>query len=366
MTSNLVLYATFITNRFIGAAGNYFGLFSDTNGIAHESAGFFSIKTDSKQKFSGRLYLDGDALAISGTFNQAGVGTLKKLVARKGRSPLGVVLNLDLAGGDSVSGTVSNADWLADMLGDRAVFNLTDNPASNFAGSYTAILPGSATPGLPAGAGYEIISVATNGTVKAKGYVADAVSHRVGVRANGITTGISKNGMIPFYAPLYPHSRNYGFVLTHIKTFDGMVMGWLSLTNGTVTWIKHDGWTNDFYTDGFTNEVTLELSPYSPPPTPVLNLTSGSLIYQDGNLLSALTNDFTLLSATNKPKFVRITPTDTKSLAVTLATGELKGLFTNPMNPSVVTTIRGAILQNQNIGRGFFAGTNLTGSIRVQ
>src|SRR6185436_13351951 len=47
MASNVVLTANFITNNFVGAAGTYYGLFSDTLGVAHQGAGWFKIKTDS-------------------------------------------------------------------------------------------------------------------------------------------------------------------------------------------------------------------------------------------------------------------------------------------------------------------------------
>jgi hypothetical protein len=56
MSTGLVLQANFVTNLFIGAAGIYNGLYNDTNGVAFESAGFMTLKTDSKLKYSGKFY----------------------------------------------------------------------------------------------------------------------------------------------------------------------------------------------------------------------------------------------------------------------------------------------------------------------
>ena len=63
-------------------------MFSEV-GVAHESEGFFSLKTDSKQKFSGKLYVEGDVLAISGTFDLSGAG-ISKAVTRNGKTSLTV------------------------------------------------------------------------------------------------------------------------------------------------------------------------------------------------------------------------------------------------------------------------------------
>ncbi|MDW8309661.1 MAG: hypothetical protein RMK20_09835, partial [Verrucomicrobiales bacterium] len=85
MQTNLVLIADFQTNRFIAAAGNYYGLFTDTNIVSFERSGLFTLKTDSKQKFSGKLYLDGNILGYAGTLSLDGYG-VSKPVLRKGKA----------------------------------------------------------------------------------------------------------------------------------------------------------------------------------------------------------------------------------------------------------------------------------------
>jgi hypothetical protein len=145
MQSNHVLIANFVTNQFLGAAGSYYGLFWDTNsGVAHSSAGFMKVTVNSPSSkpstFSGKLSVEGQTHSFSGSLDVAGDGTSKP-VTRKNKTPLSVQLHLPAD--DTVSGRVSNSDgsWVAQLSGNRAVFKTTTNPATNYVGKYTLVLP---------------------------------------------------------------------------------------------------------------------------------------------------------------------------------------------------------------------------------
>ena len=55
-----------------------------------------------------------------------------------------------------------------------------------------------------------------------------------------------------------------------------------------------------------------------------------------------------------------------QSLVVNPATGLIQGTFNHPDIGSKVTRFRGALLQNRNATRGYFLGSNQSGSIRSQ
>jgi hypothetical protein len=381
MTSNLVLSANFVTNNFVGAAGTYYGLFSDPLGIAHQSAGWFKIKTDSKLKFSGKILVQGEPVAVSGTFDQAGVGTLKKPVYRKGylngETNL-LTLNLDLVGGETMTGVLTNSSgWSAELLGDKLVFSNT-YPSTAFMGTYglgkfTMVHPGSLTAATePGGDGYGLITM-TNGIAKPTGGRAGDY-HLL----KSTVTGISKNGAWPFYAPMYAFSEARTNPVVVAKTFRGSMQGWLFFTNnhveGELFWNKIS-WTNGYYNDGFTNSQTIIGSTYLKPNpgTNVLTLvplgvTNGTATLSDGNLPISPTNNAWYLSANNKYFMTNnsapINPLGIK-LTQTYGKGEINGFLTNPVTPSVRSALKAVVMQEQTEVRGVFLGTTNTGSIRL-
>ena len=108
MQTNLTLTGNFDSNSFGVYAGKYNGLFNDTNGVAHESAGYIRFKTDSKLKFSGALVVQGEKVGFAGLFNLAGKGTQKKLVFRKNlfTETFLIYPQIDLTGNGKITGTI--------------------------------------------------------------------------------------------------------------------------------------------------------------------------------------------------------------------------------------------------------------------
>src|SRR3954470_1512754 len=142
---------------------------------------------------------------------------------------------------------------MAELAGDRAVFNTKTNPCS-YVSKYTFVLPG--TPGAtltPAGDSYGTVSIGSNGVATLKGYLADKTSI-------ARTVPVSKNGAWPLFVPL--SSRK------------GVLISWIYLTdrptddfNGAGIWLTPPKPTATYYPAGFTYAQTLAGSRYTPPAT---------------------------------------------------------------------------------------------------
>src|SRR5205085_2291700 len=113
-----------------------------------------------------------------------------------------------------------------DLAAYRAVFNSTNNPATQFAGKYTLVIPGSEdSSASPGGDGYGAVTVSSNGSVKVSGYLADG-------KALSQSVPISRNGDWALYQAQYSGTAS--------------VFGWLAFdtnqpaaeVNGLVSWIK--------------------------------------------------------------------------------------------------------------------------------
>ena len=118
MQSNLVLTANFVPNPFLPVKGTYTGLFADTNNVAPESSGLFTLRVTSRGAFSGKLTLDGKHYRLHGRFDY--LGRAKLAVLRRSLSPLAVTLNLDLINGTTeVTGAVTSGEWTSTLLGNR-------------------------------------------------------------------------------------------------------------------------------------------------------------------------------------------------------------------------------------------------------
>src|SRR6266542_1522166 len=344
MQSNMVLQANFVPNPFLSVNGAYNGLFYDTNEVAPRSAGYFTAATTRKGAFSARVQLAGRRYSLSGQFDLA--GQAEGTIPRPGTSPLHLELQLDLHGGDRLSGRVSDGSWSADLVADRATFNSIGNPAPQ-AGKYTLVIPtDDSVTNCPAGDGFGAVTVDGAGQVRLRGALADGVKLTQ-------STGLSRHGQWPFYASLYGGH--------------GLALSWITFTNQTATdfegalhQIKPALATTRLYPGGFAMETTALGSRYVSPGTTnrVLDFTNGLVAFDGGNLLEPFTNRVTL-SANNK-----ITNLDTNelTLAITLSSGLLKGSATDPASGKAIV-FKGAVLQRQNYGAGYFLGTNQNGRV---
>ncbi len=340
----------FATNRFIGAAGTYYGLVTAPT-VTKESAGFFTVKTTAKLGFTGKLTLDGDVLPITGAFNLDGVTTTTSntviTVARTGKPTLTVSLQLGFD--NTISGIITNTDWAAAVDGDRAVFS-TASPTTTYIGNYTLVLPG--TPGAtnsPAGNGYATIAVAGTGVVKAVGALGD------GDAFAPQTASVAADGRWPLFS----------------KQAAGIVVGWVWFTNNTpdstliatnLYWIKEASGAA-YYPAGFTNagftgvgSVLIAANPLTFAGTNIVS----TLV--DGGLVGSITNRLSI-GAANKITVLGPNATSLK-LTYKAANGLLSGTFNDPTK----TAVKGVFLQSTNYqsAAGYFLGTSQSGSLQVQ
>jgi cyclophilin family peptidyl-prolyl cis-trans isomerase len=352
MQSNWNLTATFVTNLFPWVKGAYNGLFHDTNLVEQFSSGFFTLTVGSAGGYSGKLLLNGKSHSLKGTLWVDGTGT--NTVARPGTNALRVIMALDLTNDtDQITGLVSeetssNSVWSVDLVADRAVFGGTN--LTPLVGKYTMILPAdtNSTNG-PFGDGYGAVSVSSKGGVSFSGALSDGtkVSQK---------TSLSKIGQWPFYIPLY---RGKGALVSWL-TFDTNAV--MTDFSGILNWFKQTQ-TAKYFPGGFTNETVIAGSRFTKPgPTNwVINLTNAVVAFTNGNLSADFTNTITVDA---KGKMINES-TNKLSLSASKSSGTFSGSATPPAGGKAVS-FKGAVLQKQTNGFGFFLGTNASGRVSIE
>lgn len=346
MTTNLVLQANFITNPFAALAGSYNGLFSPAAGVTTESSGFFTatLPPAGHGQFSAKLLLDGGAYPFSGSFDLT--GSASQIISRSGKSSIEVTMHLNPGSpDDQITGSVIDGSnsWNSTLLAVRAGFG-PGNQATNFSGRYTMVLPPTSTNG-PGGYSFATLNNSSTGNVSLSGRLADntAVSQSVPV---------SKEGNIPVYVSMY--SR------------EGLLMGWLALTNnpgrtilGTnLTWIKAGSRTGTLYSGGFTNTNINVLGAFY---TNNFTLAGGTLTFSNGSLPSALI--FSNVTISNN----KLSTSDSAvSGVVSPATGLLTVTVKPPAAASTITA-KGVLLEDTGTNAaGWFLGTDQSGFFLLQ
>jgi hypothetical protein len=342
--------------NFAAVAGVYQGLVQ-SNSPSQQTSGFVSITAGATGSFSAKLTMGEASDSFKGTFDNDGDGTA--VVPRVGAGPLTVTLHIDLTNGtDQITGTVSDGTFTSDLTANRPVFNSKSNPATQYEGYYTILVPpnpGDTGPNFPQGSGYGSVTVDGSGRIRFSGTLAD------GTRVSQSTV-VSKDGMWPVYIPLYAAKQ-------------GSLSGWVTFTNivgvsdlnGSLNWVKPRAAISKFYPNGFATQITLLGSQYVALPAGIpaltvsnancnLLVTSGA-----GDLASSVSNSVTL-SANNKVSLC--TPNGFK-LAVIAKTGLFSGSFINPATAKP-TAFRGALFQKQNDGAGFFLGADQAGFVTVE
>jgi hypothetical protein len=341
------------TPLFTAAAGAYSGLVQ-SNTPSPETTGFINVTLANTGSFSTRLTFGSSLITFKGRFDNGGDYSTN-LVTKLGAA-FSITLHVDLINGtDQITGTVSGGSFTSDLIANRSVFNATTNPATQFQGYYTLFfLPDSAAADFPQGNGYGILTVDAKGRAKLKGTLGD------GTKISQ-TAIVSRDGSWPVYIPLYAKK--------------GLLSGWVTFTNivgvsdldGTLTWAKPSQRPGKFYPAGFTNTVTLEVAKYvaQPSGTPALDVTNAAcnllITLGSGNLSSVLSNSVTL-DAANK---VSLCAANGFKLTIVPTTGLFSGGFLNPATHKT-TKFSGALSQKQNLGAGFFPGTNQTGFVAIE
>jgi hypothetical protein len=350
MQSNMVLQANFIPNPFPGAKGTYYGLFAEPD-RAQNHSGFFTLSLGPFGGYTASLVRGTNTFPFSGGFDVYGVANATAVSA--GANSWNVTMNLDLGGSGDISGTIGNAQWSADLFAYRAVFNALTNPATRFAGKYTLVIPGSKVPNGPApyGDSYGTVTVGPAGYLTLGGSLSDS-------NALSQSVPISQYGDWPLYQSRYAGK--------------GSIWGWLSFdTNnpaaditGNLSWIKQAVPGATYYPGGFTNLSVPQGARYtapSPNTNQVIALTNGFVVFEGGNLTGAFTNEVTL-TETNR---VINDSANALNFIINVTNGTFTGNVQVP-GTHKTNTFKGALLQDQAIGSGFFLGTNQSGRVSLQ
>ena len=292
------------------------------------------------------MIIAGRKVGFSGQFNTGGQSTRYTSSQQWG-------IDLELIPGDgAVRGRVTSylgGGWTSDLFGHLTSFGRTNAPRIA-AGNYTLLLPAceDVAAGL-CGQGFGTITVDRTGQAKLKGTLADGQAWT----AASLT---GTNGHWPVYVALDKKL--------------GTIIGWLNFSNaapgaigGTLTWIKPP--VAPLFTNGIAAELATDGFRYTAPSAtnPLLSWTNGLLSIAGGNLAAPRTNDVilsTLGKFSNRGGSI-------SNLTFSLSTkiGSFKGSFRHPVTART-TKYSGVLLKNQNLGGGFFLGTNQGGILRLR
>ena len=374
MDSNLNFTAVFNTNLFPYVKGTYTGLFCDTNQVEEWNSGFFTLTVGDLGTYSAKVMINNKTFPLTGTFDSAN-GTAGNFIFQEvstRSNDLFVRLNLGLTpGNDYLSGSFSNRfvyavtvtnvppppentnivttfhtnQWVAELHAYRPNFT---NPAPQ-AGKYTLIIPAdpNSTNG-PFGDGYGTAAVNTKGSLTFSGSLADGtkVTQKV---------PISKNGDWPLYLNLY---KGKGTLLSRL-VFDTNQPN--TDVSGLMNWFKRTQ-VAKYFGAGFTNESMIVGSQFIAPTgtNRLLALTTGVAGFTNGNLVADFANDVTVDAAGK----VTNQGANKLSLSLSKSSGLMSGSATPPAGGKTVS-FKGAILQKQNRGSGYFLGTNASGRVSL-
>ena len=322
--------------------GKYSGLFYESDRVRHLTSGLFSMQLAAKGQFTAKLLTGGKAYSFSGAFKSDGASL--NSIPRSGSNPLVVALQLDLVGGETLSGQIGDGLWTAELLASRTPYSKT-NPAPQ-AGTYTFVIAGTADSATePGGNGFGTVVVSASGNVVFKGTLGDAT-------AASQKAQLSSGGLWPLYLSLY--------------SGNGSMLGWLTFANqatdditGRVNWIKSAQPGARLYPTGFETQREAIGSVYNPPSKgrPVMNFSNAELILENGGLFQNITNSFSL-DANSK---VTNQSSNKMNLSFTLSSGLFKGSVVIPGSAKGVR-VRGAVLSKQTNAFGFFSEGAQSGS----
>ena len=347
MAEDMVVRAVFVPNPFIPVKGSYSGLMTETDGtVQQRSAGLAAVTVTEKGSYSGSLTLAGKRYALSGSFDATGNAT--KSIKVSSTSALTVTLALNLATPDDrLTGTVTSDTWTALIDANRAGYDGKTMIATE-AGKYTLIIPGTAEAAVqPGGDSYGTVTVDKAGKIKFAGVLAD------GTKVTQSAT-LSGSGEWPLYVSL--------------SKGQGVLMSWLTFAStatedlaGQGGWIKPATITKD-YPAGFAIDIALSGCRYTVPPTGSnpLGLPEATALFERGNLAEPITKDL-VLDANGKA--VNLS-TKEFTLKMVRSSGLISGKVMVPAwNKSI--PFNGVVLQKQQAARGYFLGTDQSGSVWI-
>jgi hypothetical protein len=268
---------------------------------------------------------------------------------------LQVSLQLDVTtGSDQITGFISNGSVTSSVSADRLVWNARSNPAPS--GGYTALLePDTGQSDSPQGFGYVVVNIYASGQVTAVGYLADGTCFTE-------STYLSKNMTWPFYAFINASESAIGQIT--MESLSGSDM------DGSVAWFRGANGRAVYYPSGFSAQVALVGSDFTPP-------TAGqtALVFDNSGGDNASVS-ITGADVTTAAPFSGIVNSNDRFTADASSgptggfslllgpRGGMSGGFIDPATGRRVAFL-GAVLQKQNIAAGFFLSSGQSGSVQL-
>jgi len=392
-TSEPVSFKIKVTT-FATQIGTYVGLVQNTplTGPTSDRTGTFRLTISKTGLFTGTLKMVGGTHPLKGRIDQGGTAhfgrgdqTILPLKLKNGQQhDLSVGVDV-IRGTDRIEGYLyTTGSAFALIQGGRCVYSAKKNPVAplrkvpaELLGKYTVVFsPKSvADQGLladqfPQGAGCGLLTVSANGTVKLDALLADGT--RV-VAANPlIPNPVSGFDEWPLYVPL---ASGQGSLSAFVTFRDVAATSDLDALN--VPWFKPAKAKAKYYPAGWADGIRTDLIGSKliiPKGLPVVSILPGLAATDlDGNAGVTFTEGG--LSSGGLPKAVNIDPKnkvqviapDVDHLALSLsgAQGRFSGSFVLPSSGKKAS-YRGVILQKQQVGGGFFLGTDQSGAVVVR
>lgn len=350
--SNYVLVANFVPSPFTHLAGNYGGLFYETNAnasVTTTNAGYFTATVTTNGSFTAKMQRGAASSPLSGQFSLTGAWSTNSITGAPG---LSASLELDMSGNNGLGGEIGGAGWMATLVAPLAA----NSNGSAAAGSYTFILAGNeSSTNLPGGYGFGTLSLSKAGAVTWSGTLGD------GTAISTESASVSKGGFWPLYAALY--------------SGNGLVLGWLAFTNDVASTKDLAGWLywtkparapgTTLYTNGFafgpTNWVEVVGSTWTNK-APLLSWSNGVVELEGANLAKGITN---AIGVSSKGAVTDLSHTNKLTMTITATTGLFSGSVTETNGTKQTIQFNGVLHQKQDAGWGLFMGTNQTGRVFV-
>jgi hypothetical protein len=336
------------------------GLITSTNGIFPEQCGYFKIIVYPTGYFTGNMLIAGRQISLSGYFSPDGTATtyLYRIFNDDccyAYYSLAWVIDLVIIPGtDEIQGCVfwvGPGPWVSELLGFRNGPWNSHNP-SPFAGRYTVRFPGSVDPAVaPGGDGYTTVSVNSYGYATLSG----ALANNIRFSRSAL---ISTNGFLPLSIAT--------------ASGQGIFIGWLTFNPapardifGDAVWIQPPIFNATYYPAGFEGDVRARGGPYlgASSTNSALSWTNGTFRASDGNLPAPIMNSITLSPTGTLTSHGGSISNLTFSL--NRNTGVFSGRFRDPQNGRF-RNYYGALFQDEDIGGGFFLGSNQGGRVSLQ
>lgn len=344
------LVATFVENPFLTLKGKYNGLVQAGLFNATQT-GAFTLDLTPTGGFTGSLNLGAEKVGLKGSFDANGVATL--VFPRKGKTPLTLTLQADLASGsDQITGTISDGGFTASIVGDRVVFDPKSNPAPQ-QGTYTAILPSSEPlrSTEPFGHGFASVVVSPNGSARVVANLADNV-------VVSFSAQLSKNGVLPVYGVL-KNTTLAGTVLFGSTPAEG-ASGSLNWNRTAVTGIpaldREIGFEAEQFTKPGKNQRVIS----------ALDASGGvaTVSLNGAGYADEVTQNLTV--GTDHKVVVTTTPSGgVLTLSIAANTGTFTGTIRKPGTTKTLN-LKGAFLQGAGFGAGYFTDGSASGYIVIE